>query len=155
MRDDSTHPELSSDDQWLEELQRALEEQAAVPRGVVESAYELYAWRTVDAELAELTSDSLTDGRAMAGARADARSGPRELTFTSTTLTIELQIAASVLGQVVPAQPGQVEVLLQDGSAEVRDVDDVGRFAIEPTPEQPFRLRVTAGATVATRWISP
>ena len=155
MRDDSTHPELSSDDQWLEELQKALQEQAAVPRGVVESAYQVYAWRTVDAELAELTSDSRSDGYAMAGARADARTGPRELTFTSPTLTIELQIAASVLGQVVPAQAGQVEVMLQDGSAEAHDVDDVGRFAIEPTPDQPFRLRVTAGATVATGWITP
>jgi hypothetical protein len=115
----------------------------------------VYAWRTVDAELAELTSDSRTDGYAMAGARADARTGPRELTFTSSTLTIELQIADSVLGQVVPAQTGQVDVLLQDGSAEAHDVDEVGRFAIEPTPVQPFRLRVTAGATVATGWITP
>jgi hypothetical protein len=155
MRDDSTHPELSSDDQWLEELQEALREQAAVPPGVVESAYQVYAWRTVDSELAQLTSDSLTEGHAMAGARADARSGPRELTFTSTTLTIELQVAASVLGQVVPARAGQVEVLHQDGTAEVHDVDDLGRFAIERAPGQPFRLRVTAGATVATGWITP
>jgi hypothetical protein len=155
MRDDSTHPGLSSDDQWLEELQKALEEQAAVPRGVVDSAYQVYAWRTLDAELAELTSDSFADDHAMAGARSDVRYGPRELTFTSTALTIELQVAASVLGQVVPPRAGQVEILLQDGSAEVHDVDEVGRFAIEPTPVQPFRLRVTAGATVATGWITP
>jgi hypothetical protein len=155
MPDDKSRLELSGDDRWLEELQQALREPAAVPRDVVESAYQAYAWRTVDAELAELTSDSLTDGHALAGARADARSGPRELTFTSTTLTIELQIAVSVLGQVVPAQTGQVELLLQDGSTAVYDVDDIGRFAIDPAPEQPFRLRVTAGATAATGWITP
>ena len=73
--------------------------------------------------------------------RAEAAS-IRALTFTSAHLTIELEVSEdSVLGQVIPAQAGMIEIQRQEGTTATIDADEVGCFVIRPIPDSPFRLR--------------
>ena len=143
----------SEDEPWLTLLQDALARESDVPRSVIEAAYAAYSWRTIDGELAALTYDSTTEDPALAGARSQ-QAPLRALTFASSTVTIELEIAPTVLlGQLVPPQSGQIVVSLQDGSSSVVEADDVGAFTVEPIPSVPFRLQLTGPTTVATDWI--
>lgn len=142
------------DERLLAELGVALRAEAEVPARFVEAGKAAFAWRTVDAELASLTYDSATEG--VAGVRAEP-ADLRALTFVARGLTIELEVTEdSLIGQVVPPQPGSVEVLLRDGSAGSVEIDEVGWFAIRPRPSGLFRLRVTTanGTAVLTEWIT-
>ena len=144
----------TDDERWLADLGEALREAAAVPQHVLEAGYSAYAWRTIDAELAELTYDSRTEDPALAGARSQA-APLRALTFASSSLTIELQLEPPVLlGQLVPPQPGELVVTLRDGTVRTETVDDLGCFTIEPIPSVPFRLELTGAQSVATSWIT-
>jgi hypothetical protein len=143
-----------NDERWMIMLREALEDQKKVPRNVIEAAYGAYAWRNIDAELAELTYDSRLEDPALAGVRSQ-QAPLRALTFASASLTIELEIESnSLLGQLVPPQPGEVLVSLKDGSRHSVAVDELGCFAIEPIPSLPFRLQVVGEASVATDWIA-
>jgi hypothetical protein len=48
-----------------------------------------------------------------------------------------------LLGQVQPAQAGQVEVVVRDGAVHTVDVDEVGWFTVRPAPRLPFRIACT------------
>jgi len=90
----------------------------AVPPEFVEAGQALYTWRSIDAELAELTYDSAHDTLAGAGQRA-TDPPVRTLTLSSAHLTIELEASAeAILGQLVPVQTGLVEI--QSGPGKVR-----------------------------------
>ena len=142
------------DERWLADLREALQEAAQVPRSVLEAGYSAYAWRTIDAELAELTYDSSTEDPALAGSRSQ-QAPLRALTFASGSVTIELQLEGPVLlGQVVPAEPGELLVTLRDGSSRTVPVDDLGCFTVDPIPQLPFRLRLGGPSPVATGWIT-
>src|SRR3954451_11891577 len=130
------------DERWLADLREALQEARQVPRSVLEAGYSAYAWRTIDAELAELTYDSSTEDPALAGARSQ-QAPLRALTFATGSVTLELQIEPPVLlGQVVPPQPGELLVSLGDGTSRTVPVDDLGCFTVDPIPAVPFRLRL-------------
>ncbi|HET8681939.1 MAG TPA: hypothetical protein VFM54_08705 [Micromonosporaceae bacterium] len=84
-------------------------------------------------------------------------SSVRTLTLAGDALTVELEVIGdALLGQLVPPQPGEVEVGTRDGSATVV-ADDVGCFAIRPIPAGPFRLRCRSGAggEVLSGWLEP
>ncbi|WP_185949355.1 hypothetical protein [Microbispora sp. KK1-11] len=146
------------DDRLLEELGHAVRE-ARVPESFVRAGKAAFAWRTVDAELAELQLDSVLPAREPAGLRDEPRpdgSGPRVLSFAAGELSIEAEIHPdAVRGQLVPAQPGAVLVRDDDGPVREVPVDEVGWFVIEPVPARRFRLhvRTSAGASVITGWI--
>ncbi|MGI5158025.1 hypothetical protein [Microbispora sp. CA-102843] len=146
------------DDRLLEELGHAVRE-ARVPESFMRAGKAAFAWRTVDAELAELQLDSLLPAREPAGLRDEPRpdgSGPRMLSFAAGELSIEAEIHPdAVRGQLVPAQPGAVLVRDDDGPVQEVPVDEVGWFVIEPVPARRFRLhvRTSGGATVITGWI--
>src|SRR5690348_1577792 len=111
------------DERLLTELGTALRAGTEVPERFVEAGKAAFAWRTVDAELASLTYDSATEG--VAGVRGEP-ADLRALTFAARGLTIELEVTEdSLIGQVVPPQPGSVEVLLRDGSAGSMEIDEV------------------------------
>ncbi|MEP7054749.1 MAG: hypothetical protein ABI912_05830, partial [Actinomycetota bacterium] len=113
-----------------------------------------YAWRTIDAELAALSYDSLLDDKELAGVRS-AGDGARMLTFDSAELSVEIAVERGrLIGQLVPPQSGQVEVRYAGGSVTV-SADDIGRFACDGVPRGPFSLRcVTSAATpIVTDWI--
>ena len=143
------------DEQFLAALGEAMKARSAVPAWFIEMGKNAYAWHNIDAELAQLTYDSRTDADAVAAARAETAT-IRALTFTSAHLSIELEVVAgSLLGQVVPPQPGTLETHTRAGMI-TSPVDEAGFFALEPIPPGPFllRFRTADGASVMTGWIT-
>ena len=58
-------PDISDDDQLLAVLKESLQAQWQVPADFTEAGRSAYAWRNIDAELAELTYDSTTQDHAL------------------------------------------------------------------------------------------
>jgi hypothetical protein len=149
-------PEVYDDEELLAVLRQALAERQAVPPEFVEAAKNAFAWHNIDAELAELTYDSSRDAESAPSTRAETAS-IRALTFTSAHLTIELEVTHdSLLGQIVPAQPGTIKVQLRDGAESTVPADRIGRFTIRPMPAGTFRLhcKTSADADALTNWIT-
>jgi hypothetical protein len=133
--------DIWDDEQLLAALREALEADEAVPPEFIEAGKNAYAWHNIDAELAQLTYDSSHESHAALSLRAEAAS-IRALTFTSAHLTIELEVSEdSVLGQVIPAQSGVIEIQGREGTTATLEADAVGCFLIRPIPDSPFRLR--------------
>ena len=144
------------DEELLAELREAISARRAVPPEFVEAAKSAFMWRNIDAELAQLTYDSMRSSELVAATRSEAAS-IRALTFTSARLTIELEVTEdSVLGQIVPAQLAMVEVQVQDGPRSMISTDEIGCFSVSPVPSGPFRLRCQAAASadIVTGWIA-
>jgi hypothetical protein len=150
----------SDDDRLLAALAIAVRAGRTVPRDFVETAKAAYAWHDIDVELAELTYDSaLDEDRASAGTRAAPAADPatlRALTFASAELTIELEVSTdALLGQIVPPQPGQMEVRAVNGDVFTATIDEIGCFVIRPMPASSFRLHchTAEGANVLSDWV--
>jgi hypothetical protein len=142
------------DEQLLVALRAALDGVDPVPDTVVAAGRDAFAWRTIDAELAALSYDSLLDDKELAGVRAGGESA-RMLTFEAHQLTVEVEVEhGRLIGQLVPPQSGEVEVRHAGGSLTVQ-ADEIGRFVAEPVARGPFSLRCrTASATaIVTDWI--
>ena len=143
------------DEQLLAALGEALRARQAVPEWFVEAGKNAYAWHNIDAELAQLTYDSSRDEDTVAAVRSEAAS-IRALTFTSSRLSIELEVASdSLLGQIIPPRAGTLEVHTTAGVTS-SPVDEIGCFVVDPIPSSPFRLRCRTqdGADVLTGWIT-
>lgn len=124
----------------LAELDVLLRARGEPPAHVLHAARESFTWRTVDAEIAALTYDSLLDDVTTIRA-ADQ---PRILTFEADGLTIEVELDAGargrrLLGQLVPGRP--VELELRSGGAVIgtATADDLGRFVLA-LPDAPLRV---------------
>ena len=146
---------MRDDEELLAALGEAIRAREEVPEWFVETGKNAYAWHNIDAELAQLTYDSSRDRDAVAVVRSEAAS-IRALTFTSTQLSIELEVTAgSLVGQVIPPRAGTLEVQTTAGVAS-SPVDEIGCFAVTPIPNSPFRLRCRTedGADVLTGWIT-
>jgi hypothetical protein len=145
----------AQDDVLLAELRELVSRVDPLSPDMVAAARASFAWRTIDAELAQLAHDTVVDADRMALVRG---AGVPELrTFEAPGLTVEVETVAvaggvRLLGQLVPAQPGQVEIRHPGGTVTV-DADEMGRFAAEGLPPGPVSLRCGAGATaVDTDW---
>ncbi len=144
----------------LAELRRLASVIDPVPAESVAAARSAFAWRTMDAELAdltvlaELTGDSAVDAM-LAGVRSSAM--PTMLTFDAPGLTIEVEVSEvgeerRLIGQLVPPAAGAVEVRHRGGVTSVA-VDEVGRFSIDGVRAGPVSLRCSAPVTgVETDW---
>jgi hypothetical protein len=144
------------DDELLTALRQAVRSREAVPADFVDAAKGAFAWRNIDAELAELTYDSLTSVEDTLSMRAEPAS-IRALTFTSPRLTIELEVVGdALLGQIVPGQPAVITVQPKSAASTLVDADDIGRFLMEPMPAGLFRLRcrTATGIETLTGWIT-
>lgn len=125
-----------------------------VPPEAVAAARSAIAWRTMDAELAELTADTSLEPR-LAGVRGGA--APVMLTFESPELTVEVEVtedhgARRLLGQLVPPAAGEVEVR-HGGGRSVVAADEVGRFSAFDLASGPLSLRCRVGTRVVeTDW---
>ena len=140
------------DDELFTELREALQAAQQVPPNFLAAGKAAFTWRDVDTELATITHDSVTS--AETGTRAD-RAELRALTFVSSELTIELEVTEDALiGQVAPAQAGQIGWEGPNGRSDVVEVDDIGWFTIRPVPAGPMRLRLrtASGAVIHTEW---
>ena len=144
------------DERLLAALGEAIRARQAVPSWFVETGKNAFAWHNIDAELAQLTYDSQQDLREAVAMRSETAS-IRALTFTSEHLTVELEVTAhSLLGQIIPPHAGELEIHTRAGEISSVEVDEIGRFAVEPIPESPFRLRCSTadGTDVLTGWIT-
>ncbi len=148
----------SDDNQLLDALGEAIRSAADMPAELTDMGKAAYAWRGIDAELATLTYDSVSeeDHASLAASRAESAS-LRYLTFTSGDMTLELEVTAdSLLGQLVPPQPGHVQASTADGEFARAVIDEVGAFTIRPVPRGSFRLhcQTAAGVHVTTHWFT-
>jgi hypothetical protein len=126
-------------------------------------AYELgraaFTTRALDAELAELISDSATDADALLGVRhGSAGAAVRLLTFESQRLDVELELTvragrSSLLGQVAGLPIGQVRVETCCGELAV-PIDRTGCFCLPDLPAGRFRVHLVGrdGTPVTTAW---
>jgi hypothetical protein len=159
VRDDPTVVALDDgwdDEELLATLGEAMRARQAVPEWFVETGKNAYAWHNIDAELAQLTYDSSRNQDVVAAVRSEAAS-IRALAFTSSRLSIELEVAeSSLLGQIIPPRGGTAEMQTQAGDISTTSIDEVGCFAIEPKPGSPFQLRVRSEgqADVVTGWLT-
>ncbi len=140
----------AEDNALLTELRALAALQDPVPLEAVAAARSAIAWRTMDVELAELTTDAAPAG--IRGATA-----PTVLSFDASDVSIEIEILDSpggrrFLGQLVPPGPGIVQVRHRDGTAAVA-ADEVGRFSIDNVARGPVSLRCEVdGRIVETDW---
>ncbi|MGI8685901.1 MAG: hypothetical protein ACR2MO_12595 [Acidimicrobiales bacterium] len=135
------------DDRLLAELGDAVRSRRAVPDRFVEVGRSAFAWRDVDVDLAALRYDSAVSGLP-SGVRA-AAPDMRALTFEAGGVTIEVELSRQALvGQVVPARPGSVELWADGSDPRSVALDDRGWFDLGPPPSQPFRLCVRSDAGV-------
>jgi hypothetical protein len=146
-----------SDEKILACLRVAAARREPVPPCVLQAAREAFAWRLIDAELAELVADSACEF-AYAGTRGEGQ--PRLVTFEvpgGTSLELEADSHGAVIrliGQVVPARLGTAEVKHLGGSVVV-PVDEVGRFAAHGICPGPMRVNLHLVAPGATATDGP
>jgi hypothetical protein len=145
-----------SDDELLEALRQAVAARDAVPAEFIAAARNAFAWHNIDAELAQLTYDSMRDAEPALSTRTEAAS-IRALTFTSGHLTIELEVGTeSLVGQIVPAQTALITIQPMTGAETDVQADEIGCFSIAPIPAGQFRLRCRSdtGVETVTGWIT-
>jgi hypothetical protein len=143
----------AANDQVMSELRVLAAVTDPVPPEAVAAARSAIAWRTLDAELAELTADAADV--ALAGLRGVGT--PTLLTFEAASLTVEIEVMEDgdrrrLFGQLVPPGPGAVQVRHGGGTIEVR-ADDMGRFSAGAVTPGPVSLRCHAATgVVETDW---
>jgi hypothetical protein len=128
----------------------------AVPPPLLAIARNAYAWHHIDAELAQLSFDSRYDTELSASMRSESAS-IRALTYQSARFSIEIEITEDALfGQLIPPQPGTVEMRTLEGQTMDTEIDEVGCFTIEPKPDSQFRLRFRTQdhSDVLTGWVT-
>jgi hypothetical protein len=141
-----------SDDELLAELADA-RQRAGEPTGTMAAAAEAaYSWRTIDAELAALTYDSMADEAALV---RDAGTTTRQLVFEGEGLAVELEHTTdSLVGQLVPPARGTVTLLRPTGELTTVEADALGLFRFDGTQRGPVRLRCVTGThEVLTEWV--
>jgi hypothetical protein len=151
---DSTHDDL------LEELRVAALMDDPVPERVKFAAKASLSWRTIDAELAQLTYDSVLDEELVGHVRGVAAA--RLLTFSTPELTLDVEVEGSgrdrrLIGELAPAQRAIVAIRHSEGVTEV-ETDDDGRFRTGPIPAGPIALSLrlaAGGSAVQTEAGSP
>jgi hypothetical protein len=151
------------DGSLMAELRRFFGEVDPVPPLVIYTAKASLGWRRLDADLAELLSDSALEEEAVALTRGGG-APVRAVTFSSTVLTIDIEVhiddqARTLLGQLSPPAPATIEIQTMDESPLAAEADRLGRFRVRLTAGGPVRLRVLsgpgdAGPPVETSWFT-
>ena len=151
---------MSEHDPLLEELRRIAAAVDPMPEALVQAGRDSLTWLSVDAELAELLSDSAVDDERLAGVRSVA--GVRAVSFASTGTTIELDILdageeRTLVGQLVPGRRTAIEIQTPTRRAAVM-ADEHGRFRAEQVPAGQLRLRIPSNPggdrALETSWIT-
>jgi len=153
----SSDSNAARDDELLDELRAHFSRTDPVPDIVLAAARAAIEFRDVDAQIAELLSDSAQTDVELAGVRGD---GQRLLTFGHAERFVEVEIGEAgerrkLHGYVVPASGGRVVV--QGGTDElIVELDDRGSFAIPPLPAGLIRLRIETAdeAALLTPWLA-
>jgi hypothetical protein len=149
-----TKPTDQDDAEIMSLLRRGLDQSDPVPADVIDFAKASLSWRTIDAELAELSYDS-TDETSPAAVRSTATA--RIVGFEAGEWMIDLEHDAAtgeLRGQIQPA--GRLEVELHVVGAVLATVaDDLGRFTFRGVEEGPVAVVIRLGGeeTIKTEWI--
>lgn len=146
-------------DPLLADLRRLAGEVDDVPDEVTGYARAALDWRRIDAELAELLSDSRLDP--VSAATRSVEGGPRALTFRAGELEIALEISEGrpvvMLGQLAPAAAATIEVQRDDGTTPATaETDPLGRFRLELANRWRIRLLVRPeppARPIETSWL--
>lgn len=149
-----------NDKDLLDELRLLASEVDPVPPEVTSFANLALQWRRMDAELAEVLSDSLLSP-AFALARSGV-SGARSVTFHAPELDIDVELhveesGAIMLGQLAPPVSASIDAQRDDSSIVATvEADELGRFRIELGERGRIRLRIRRESQplVETSWIS-
>jgi hypothetical protein len=127
-----------------------------VPQLLDQAARSAFTWRTVDDELAELMRDSAEEE---AGALVRSGSGPRQLSFESPRLGIELEVVATgprerrLEGQLLPPAAASVTVQRPGEDPLTVQADELGRFSLDGLKAGVMRLHVIlSGTQIAVPW---
>lgn len=154
-------PDEPDDTQLEEELRRVVAQVDSVPPVLVEAAVGAFAWRTIDADLAELTFDSQVDHDEAALVRGTQQG--RMLSFRASNLTIEVEVTGTgasrrLVGQLAPPQRASVDIRHGDGVVTV-EADELGRFSADSLQAGPISLRcspdsATGQPPVVTDWVT-
>jgi hypothetical protein len=155
--------DLDPDERLTAELRAFFAEADPVPPLVSETAKASFGWRRLDADLAELLSDSALEEESFALARGGGAPA-RSVTFSSGELTIDIEVhvpdqGRTLLGQLSPPALATVEVQTVDDSRFEAQADRLGRFRVRLPAGGPIRLRVlgadpNAAPSVETSWIT-
>jgi hypothetical protein len=143
----------------LGELRGLLSRLDPAPPELFDQVRQLFCWRTVEVELAELSFDSLVDRDGELAVRS-AAVAPRMLGFGAVVdgadVAIEVEVDGSVLvGQLWPAEATSIQVQTSGGRSYRVPVDAFGRFQVDPVPTGPVRLCVAhRRREVQTTWVS-
>jgi hypothetical protein len=140
------------DDELVTEMAEATG-RAVLPDSVRRAAATAFAARrAAGAGLAKIRYDSLLDAFPVRGETPASR---RIVTFEAESLSVEIETSGDqVVGQLVPPEPGQVEIMTLDGGSEQTDADSYGCFLLPRPAPGPVRFRChTAAGTVFTDWI--
>ena len=151
------------DERLMVELRSFFADVDPVPSLVLETAKASLGWRRLDADLAELLSDSALEEQAFALARS-GEAPARSVTFSSGELTIDIEVhvddqGRTLLGQLSPPAPATVEVHPMVQTPVSTEADRMGRFRIRLPAADTIRLRILdaderGGAPVETSWIT-
>jgi hypothetical protein len=145
----------------LAELRRLAGEVDPVPDEVSAYGKAALGWRRIDAELAELLSDSRLEPASAAATRSGLARA-RSVTFRAGDLEIALEIhdadsGLRLLGQLAPPGPAAVEVQRDDSAiVATSEADALGRFRIDLGEGGRIRLLVRRPAParlVETSWL--
>jgi hypothetical protein len=152
-----------SDEPLVDELRALFARVDPVPAVVVQTGKAALGWRRLEADFAELLSDSAVDVEAAALARG-IEVPIRSVTFTDGIVTIDLEIhhhdgESILLGQLSPASPAAIEVQRADAATIASaQADPFGRFRLTLAGGGTIRLLVTrdapGAAIVETAWIA-
>jgi hypothetical protein len=138
------------------ELRAIFSHMDPVPQLLDEAARTAFTWRTVDDELAELMRDSAEEeaGELVRGGR-----GPRQLSFESPRLGIELEVVATgprerrLEGQLLPPAAATVTIERPGEDGVSVQADELGRFSLDGLRAGVVRLHVLLrGTQIAIPW---
>jgi hypothetical protein len=135
-----------------EELRQAAAVLDPLPADLYQAAVAAFGLHDLDAQIAELTFDSVTDAIPVRG----AVDPPRMLTFHAGGLTVDVELTAhGLMGQVLPPQSAGIEVLSGPEAVAPLRTDPLGRFTWDEPPAGPFALRLRTGEGVlVTDWLT-
>lgn len=151
------------DEQLVAELREFFAEADPVPPLVIETAKASLGWRRLDADLAELLSDSALAEEPFALARGTGAT-VRAVTFSSGEVTIDLEIhledeGRMLLGWLSPPTADTIQVHTVAETMVSADADRLGRFRVRIPSGGAIRLRVLGAdggsrPVVETSWIT-